>query len=136
MAYDGYASLRLCVDRGVAFVTIDHPPINLMDSVTIADRDRRLRRSSRLPHRLVFPPRRSRSPRLQSPRPSDRPSYLEGKSSPIVGSLANPPSDAASGKMEQKGQRQKARLNHVVQFQRSLLPRLPRGPRPFRDRRV
>jgi enoyl-CoA hydratase/carnithine racemase len=40
MAYDGYASLKIRVDRGVAFVTIDHPPINLMDSVMIADLDR------------------------------------------------------------------------------------------------
>jgi enoyl-CoA hydratase/carnithine racemase len=40
MAYDGYASLRIRADRGVAFVTIDHPPINLMDSVMISDLDR------------------------------------------------------------------------------------------------
>jgi enoyl-CoA hydratase/carnithine racemase len=31
MAYDDYRSLRIRLDRGVAFVTIDHPPINLFD---------------------------------------------------------------------------------------------------------
>jgi hypothetical protein len=31
MAYDGYSGLQVAVDRGVAFVTIDHPPINLLD---------------------------------------------------------------------------------------------------------
>lgn len=31
MAYDGYQCLRIRLDRGVAFVTIDHPPVNLFD---------------------------------------------------------------------------------------------------------
>ena len=30
MAYEGYEFLRIRVDGGVAFVTIDHPPINLL----------------------------------------------------------------------------------------------------------
>jgi len=30
MAYEGYKFLKIRVDRGVAFVTIDHPPINLL----------------------------------------------------------------------------------------------------------
>ena len=32
MAYDGYECLRFRTERGVAFVTIDHPPINLFDA--------------------------------------------------------------------------------------------------------
>ncbi len=40
MAYEGYSSLRVAVDRGVAFVTIDHPPINLLDMILIPDLDR------------------------------------------------------------------------------------------------
>lgn len=31
MAYEGYKYLKTRLDRGVAFVTIDHPPINLFD---------------------------------------------------------------------------------------------------------
>jgi enoyl-CoA hydratase/carnithine racemase len=31
MAYSGFETLRVRVDRGVAFVTIDNPPINLLD---------------------------------------------------------------------------------------------------------
>jgi enoyl-CoA hydratase/carnithine racemase len=31
MAYEGYECLRVRRERGVAFVTIDHPPINLFD---------------------------------------------------------------------------------------------------------
>ena len=31
MAYDGYTCLRVRVEDGVAWVTIDHPPINLFD---------------------------------------------------------------------------------------------------------
>jgi enoyl-CoA hydratase/carnithine racemase len=31
MPYDGYECLKIRLDRGVAFVTIDHPPINLLD---------------------------------------------------------------------------------------------------------
>lgn len=40
MAYDGYSGLRVAVDDGVAFVTIDHPPINLFDLTLIAEMDR------------------------------------------------------------------------------------------------
>ena len=31
MAYEGYRCLRIRCDQGLAFVTIDHPPINLFD---------------------------------------------------------------------------------------------------------
>ncbi|HXJ34466.1 MAG TPA: enoyl-CoA hydratase/isomerase family protein [Candidatus Eisenbacteria bacterium] len=37
MAYDGYQSLRVQVEEGVAWVTIDHAPINLFDMVLIMD---------------------------------------------------------------------------------------------------
>jgi len=40
MAYDGYQCLKIHLDRGVAFVTIDHPPINLLDLALINDLDR------------------------------------------------------------------------------------------------
>src|SRR5262245_48755684 len=40
MAYDGYECLRVRVERGVAWVTIDHPPINLFDMPLIRDMDR------------------------------------------------------------------------------------------------
>lgn len=40
MAYEGYGSLKIAVDRGVAFVTIDNPPINLLDMLLITDLDR------------------------------------------------------------------------------------------------
>src|SRR5439155_18044042 len=40
MAYDGYECLTILLDRGVAFVTIDHPPINLLDLALINDLDR------------------------------------------------------------------------------------------------
>lgn len=40
MAYEGYSSLKVAVDRGVGFVTIDHPPINLLDLTLIPDLDR------------------------------------------------------------------------------------------------
>jgi enoyl-CoA hydratase/carnithine racemase len=40
MAYDDYSGLKVAVDRGVAFVTIDHPPINLLDLLLITDFDR------------------------------------------------------------------------------------------------
>jgi enoyl-CoA hydratase/carnithine racemase len=40
MAYDGYGGLRVVVQRGVAFVTIDHPPINLLDLTLIGELDR------------------------------------------------------------------------------------------------
>jgi len=37
MAYDGYRCLRTKVEDGVAWVTIDHPPINLFDAALIGD---------------------------------------------------------------------------------------------------
>src|SRR5438105_3586404 len=40
MAYDGYQCLRIRVERGVAFATIDHPPINLLDVALIQELDR------------------------------------------------------------------------------------------------
>jgi enoyl-CoA hydratase/carnithine racemase len=40
MAYDDYACLRIRRERGVAFVTIDHPPINLFDLDLIREIDR------------------------------------------------------------------------------------------------
>jgi enoyl-CoA hydratase/carnithine racemase len=40
MAYDGYECLRIRCECGVAFVTIDHPPINLFDLALIQEMDR------------------------------------------------------------------------------------------------
>jgi len=40
MSYEGYSALRVGVERGVAFVTIDNPPINLLDLTLIIDLDR------------------------------------------------------------------------------------------------
>jgi enoyl-CoA hydratase/carnithine racemase len=40
MTYDDYQCLRVRLDRGVAFVTIDHPPINLFDLPLIQEVDR------------------------------------------------------------------------------------------------
>ena len=40
MPYDGYEALRIRLDRGVAWVTIDHPPINLFDLVLMQELDR------------------------------------------------------------------------------------------------
>jgi enoyl-CoA hydratase/carnithine racemase len=37
MAYDGYRCLRTKLEDGVAWVTIDHPPINLFDAALIGD---------------------------------------------------------------------------------------------------
>jgi len=37
MAYEGYSCLRVRTDRGVAFVTLDHPPVNLMDLPMMQD---------------------------------------------------------------------------------------------------
>jgi len=37
MAYDGYRCLRTKFEDGVAWVTIDHPPINLFDAALIGD---------------------------------------------------------------------------------------------------
>ncbi len=37
---DGYSTISVRVERGVAFATIDHPPINLFDAALIADMDR------------------------------------------------------------------------------------------------
>ena len=38
--YDGLTALSVRIDRGVAWVTIDHPPINLFDLVLIQEMDR------------------------------------------------------------------------------------------------
>ncbi len=40
MPYDGYQCLKTRVERGVAWVTIDHPPINLLDLQLIQELDR------------------------------------------------------------------------------------------------
>jgi enoyl-CoA hydratase/carnithine racemase len=40
MAYEGYECLRIRHAAGVAFVTIDHPPINLFDLALIQEMDR------------------------------------------------------------------------------------------------
>ena len=40
MPYEGYKCLRVEPERGVAFVTIDHPPINLFDIALMAEVDR------------------------------------------------------------------------------------------------
>ncbi len=40
MPYEGYDCLKARVDRGVAFVTIDHPPINLLDIGLIQELER------------------------------------------------------------------------------------------------
>jgi enoyl-CoA hydratase/carnithine racemase len=39
MSYDGYECLKLRVARGVAWVTIDHPPINLFDLALMRELD-------------------------------------------------------------------------------------------------
>lgn len=39
MAYEEYSCLSVAVQRGVAFVTIDHPPINLLDLSLIQELD-------------------------------------------------------------------------------------------------
>jgi len=40
MAYDGYSCLKIRSDRGVLFVTIDNPPINLLDLPLMQEIDR------------------------------------------------------------------------------------------------
>lgn len=40
MSYANYDCLKIRCDRGVAFVTIDHPPINLLDMALIMELDR------------------------------------------------------------------------------------------------
>jgi enoyl-CoA hydratase/carnithine racemase len=40
MEYQNYQALRIAIDQGVAFVTIDNGPINLLDSTLVADLDR------------------------------------------------------------------------------------------------
>ncbi len=37
MAYDGYTTLRVAVRDGVATITLDHPPINLLDGAMMGD---------------------------------------------------------------------------------------------------
>src|SRR6478609_928375 len=39
MTYDGFSSLRVRLDRGIAWVTLDHPPINLLDLPLIGELD-------------------------------------------------------------------------------------------------
>ena len=40
MSYSGYECLKIRSNQGVAFVTIDHPPINLFDMALILEVDR------------------------------------------------------------------------------------------------
>lgn len=40
MAYDGYSCLKIRMDQGVLFVTIDNPPINLLDFPLMQELDR------------------------------------------------------------------------------------------------
>lgn len=40
MPYENYNALKIRVDRGVAFVTIDHPPINLFDLMLMQEMGR------------------------------------------------------------------------------------------------
>jgi enoyl-CoA hydratase/carnithine racemase len=40
MTDDGYAALRIAIDGGIARVTIDHPPLNLLDATLFDDLDR------------------------------------------------------------------------------------------------
>jgi enoyl-CoA hydratase/carnithine racemase len=40
MAYEGYESLKIRKDGGIAFITIEHPPINLFDMALILEMDR------------------------------------------------------------------------------------------------
>lgn len=40
MAYDAYQCLKIRIDRGVCFATIDHPPINLFDVALMQEVDR------------------------------------------------------------------------------------------------
>ena len=40
MPYDGYSCLKIRIDRGVAFATIDHPPINLFDAALMSEINR------------------------------------------------------------------------------------------------
>ena len=40
MPYNEYTALRVEVDAGVAFVTIDNPPINVLDATLMTELDR------------------------------------------------------------------------------------------------
>ena len=40
MTYDNFSTLKVSVDAGVAFATIDHPPVNLLDAELITELDR------------------------------------------------------------------------------------------------
>ena len=40
MAYEGYKCLKVRLDRGVAFITIDYPPMNLLDAALVLEIDR------------------------------------------------------------------------------------------------
>jgi enoyl-CoA hydratase/carnithine racemase len=37
MSYDDYTALRISVEKGLAFVSIDHPPVNMLDTTLIGD---------------------------------------------------------------------------------------------------
>ena len=39
MTDDGYAALRMTIGGGIARVTIDHPPLNLLDATLLEDLD-------------------------------------------------------------------------------------------------
>ena len=38
--YTGYTALRVAIDAGVAYVTIDHPPLNVLDATLMTELDR------------------------------------------------------------------------------------------------
>ncbi len=40
MPYEGYTCLKIRVDRGVVFATVDHPPINILDLELMQELDR------------------------------------------------------------------------------------------------
>ena len=40
LIYNGFSALKIRVNTGVAFVTIDHPPVNLLDVMLITEIDR------------------------------------------------------------------------------------------------
>jgi hypothetical protein len=47
MSYDNLVGLRISAAGGVATVTLDHPPLNLMDGVPVVTADVRHRESSK-----------------------------------------------------------------------------------------
>ena len=46
MNYSDFETLKIRIDEGVAFVTIDHPPINLFDMTLIGEMDTHLKAHS------------------------------------------------------------------------------------------